>query len=133
MTWPPRSGREPLPSEEQGSVTRWLGELKPGDAAAAQPVWERYFAGLVRLARARLRATARPAGEADEEDAALSAFDSFCAGIARDRYPHLADRNDLWRLLVVITARKAGAQVRRRRRRKRGGDRVIGEADLHAA
>jgi DNA-directed RNA polymerase specialized sigma24 family protein len=119
-----------MPPEEQGSVTRWLGELKAGDAAAAQPLWERYYARLVRLARARLRGTRRPGAVADEEDAALSAFDSFCAGIAHDRFPRLADRDDLWRLLVVITARKAGAQSRRGRRQKRGGDRVFAEADL---
>ena len=121
-----------MPPEDPGSVTRWIGELKGGDPAAAQPLWERYFARLVRLARARLRASPRPGGGAvaDEEDAALSAFDSFCAGIARGKFPQLADRNDLWRLLVVITARKVGAQVQRRRRRKRGGDRVFGPADL---
>ena len=39
---------------EQGSVTRWIGELKAGDVAAAQPLWERYFARLVQLARAKL-------------------------------------------------------------------------------
>ena len=122
----------PPPPEEPGSVTRWLGALKAGDQAAAQALWERYYARLVRLARVRLRATCRPGGVADEEDAALSAFDSFCTGLTHDRFPRLADRNDLWRLLVVITARKAGAQAHRARRRKRGGDRVLNEADLDA-
>jgi DNA-directed RNA polymerase specialized sigma24 family protein len=122
-----------MPSEEQGSVTRWLGELKAGDPAAAQPLWERYYARLVGLARARLRGARRPGAVADEEDAALSAFDSFCAGIAHGRFPRWADRDDLWRLLVVITARKAGAQRQRGRRQKRGGDRVFAEADLDAA
>lgn len=101
-----------------------------GDQAAAQPLWDRYFEQLVRLARARLRAARRPGADSDEEDAALSAFDSFCAGAARGRFPQLGDRDDLWRLLVVITARKAMAQARRARRQKRGGGRVLGEADL---
>jgi hypothetical protein len=26
-----------------GSVTSWLVQLKAGDPAAAQPLWERYF------------------------------------------------------------------------------------------
>ena len=64
--------------DDPGSVTRWINDLKGGELDAAQPLWERYFADLVRLARARLRATPRTA--ADEEDVALSAFDSFCAG-----------------------------------------------------
>lgn len=116
--------------DDDGSVTRWIGELKAGDPAAAQPLWERYFDRLVRLARARLLTARLPSAEADEEDAALSAFDSFCAGAVRGRFPQLADRDDLWRLLVLITARKVQAQGRRHRRRKRGGGLVRSEADL---
>jgi DNA-directed RNA polymerase specialized sigma24 family protein len=118
--------------ENQGSVTHWLGALQAGDNAAARPLWERYFAQLVRLASARIRATSGGAAVADGEDAALSAFDSFCTGVARGRFPQLSDRDDLWRLLVVITARKVGAQRQRQRRQKRGGDRVLVEADLKA-
>jgi DNA-directed RNA polymerase specialized sigma24 family protein len=66
---------------------------------------------------------------ADEEDAALSAFDSFCRGVARGRYPRLDDRDDLWHLLVVITERKALDQAQRERRQKRGGGRIRGISD----
>ena len=38
-----------------------------------------------------------PRAEADEEDAALSAFNSSCLGVAQGRFPQLADREDLWR------------------------------------
>src|SRR5260370_3647008 len=88
-----------------GSVTNWLGLLKAGDSAAAQPLWERYFRRLVGLARTKLRGTPRQA--ADEEDVALCAFDSFCRAAEQGRFPKLHDRHDLWRLLVSITARKA--------------------------
>ena len=118
-----------MSTDGRGSVTHWLGVLKAGEHAAAQPLWERYFDRLVHHARARLRATGRHGG-GDEEDAALSAFDSFCAGAARGRFPRLADRDELWRLLVVLTARKVAAQARRQRRQKRGGGRVLREADL---
>src|SRR3954469_19945006 len=119
--------------DDHGSVTLWLGALRAGDLDAAQPLWERYFARLVQLARARLRATPRTGADADEEDAALSAFDSFCDGAAHGRFPRLADRDELWRLLVVMTTRKVGAQARRQRRQKRGGGRVLGEVDLPGA
>jgi len=109
--------------QPDGSVTHWLGALKGGDAAAAQRLWERYFDKLVRLARAKLGAM--PRGAADEEDVALSAFHSFCQGAARGRFPRLDDRDNLWRLLVTITARKALDQVRRQARQKRGGGRVL--------
>ena len=66
-----------MSDEPGGSVTRWIGALKAGDGAAAQPLWERYFARLVQLARAKLRATGKGSPIEDEEDAALSAFNSF--------------------------------------------------------
>lgn len=115
---------------EGGSITRWLGDLKEGRQAAAQPLWERYFARLVVVARGKLRRMRRTTADEDEEDAALSAFNSFCAGAAQGRFPKLADRDDLWRLLVVITARKAIAQAQRQGRKKRGSGRVVDEATL---
>jgi DNA-directed RNA polymerase specialized sigma24 family protein len=105
-----------------GSVTHWIHQLKTGDPAAAQKLWESYFQRLVNLARGKLRHAPRRA--ADEEDAALSAFDSFCRGAEQGRFPQLADRDDLWQLLVLITARKATRQALRERRRKRGGGQV---------
>src|SRR5262245_32075275 len=105
--------------DSRRSVTHWLGRLQVGDPAAAQPLWERYFQRLVALARARLQGA--PRRVADEEDVALSAFDSFCRGAEHGRFPQLADRDDLWRLLVVLTARKACHLVRDQQRLKRGG------------
>jgi DNA-directed RNA polymerase specialized sigma24 family protein len=110
------------------SVTGWIESLKTGNTEAADRLWQRYFDDLVRLARGRLRGRSRAA--ADEEDAALNAFDSFCRGAACGRYPRLDDRNDLWRLLVVITERKAIDQAKREHRRKRGGGRIVGTFDL---
>jgi DNA-directed RNA polymerase specialized sigma24 family protein len=96
----------PGPGEDPGgSVTRWISALKEGDQAAAQGLWEAYFRRLVGLARARLRDA--PRRIADEEDVALSAFDSFFRGARAGRFPRLDDRNDLWQILVLITVRKA--------------------------
>jgi DNA-directed RNA polymerase specialized sigma24 family protein len=60
----------------------------------------------------------------------LSAFRSFCSGVAAGRFPQLNDRHDLWKLLVTITARKAVAQLRRQHAQKRGGGAVRGESVL---
>src|SRR6476661_973202 len=100
-------------------VTVWLGRLQAGDPAAARPLWDRYFHRLVGLARARLRTA--PQRAADEEDVALSAFDSFCRNAEAGRFPDLADRDSLWRLLAAFTARKAVHHVRDASRLKRGG------------
>jgi DNA-directed RNA polymerase specialized sigma24 family protein len=115
-------------SEDEGSVTHWLGDLKAGEPAAAQRLWERYFTELVRLARARLRAAPRAAE--DEEDVALSALDSFYTAATHGRFPRLNDRDDLWRILVTVTERKASDLLRRQRRLKRGDGRVANEADV---
>jgi DNA-directed RNA polymerase specialized sigma24 family protein len=102
-----------------GSVTRWLGQLQAGDSAAARQLWQRYFRRLIGLARKRLQGA--PRRGADEEDVALSAFDSFCRAAGQGRFPDLADRDGLWRLLMLMTARKAAHLLRDEGRQKRGG------------
>ena len=115
-----------MPSPD--SVTRWIELLQAGDHAAVRPLWERYFGQLVLRARAALRGKANLG--ADAEDVALSAFDSFCRAAQQGRFPNLADRHDLWRLLVVFTARKSSRLLRDASRHKRGGGKVKTEADL---
>jgi DNA-directed RNA polymerase specialized sigma24 family protein len=96
--------------------------LRAGDPEAVQRLWQSYFARLVGLARKKLLGQSRAA--ADDEDVALSAFASFCRGVAASRFPRLTDREDLWQVLVLLTARKASRQLRREGRHKRGGGRV---------
>jgi DNA-directed RNA polymerase specialized sigma24 family protein len=111
-----------------GSVSLWIAQLKAGADDAARPLWQNYYHRLVGRARARLAGTARRA--ADEEDVALSAFDSFCRAAGRGRFPDLHDRDDLWHLLALITDRKACDLANRERRQRRGGGRVVDEAAL---
>jgi DNA-directed RNA polymerase specialized sigma24 family protein len=110
------------------SVSRWLQLLQQGDAAAAQALWQRYFHRLVGLAHVKLQG--RPRRAADEEDVALSAFASFCRAAQAGRFPNLNDRDDLWRLLVTLTERRALNLVRDENRLKRGGGAVHGESAL---
>ena len=86
-------------------VTQWIAKLGRGDADAARLLWQHYFSKLVEYARHRLAVVPRRA--IDEEDVALSAMNSFCQGMAKHRFDQVNDRNDLWKLLVTITARKA--------------------------
>src|SRR5262245_24152666 len=113
----------------EGSVTRWVTALKGGDLAAAQPLWERYYRRLVALARQRLQSARRRV--ADEEDVVQSAFHSFFEGVARGRFPQLGDRDNLWRLLVVITARKALDQIAHQHGIRRGGGTVQGQSRMY--
>jgi DNA-directed RNA polymerase specialized sigma24 family protein len=100
-----------------GSITHWLVQLRKGNRDAAQPIWEKYFCQLVRLARIHLNGS--PRRVADEEDVVICAFDSFCRGAEQGRFPKLDDSTDLWRVLVTITERKAINQARNAARKKR--------------
>jgi RNA polymerase sigma factor (sigma-70 family) len=110
------------------SITSWILALKAGDVAAAQRLWERYYRRLVGLARARLRATPRAAQ--DEEDVASVAFDGFVRGVLAHRFPRLDDRDDLWRLLVALTVRRAIDLRLREGRDRRGGGRARPLSDV---
>jgi RNA polymerase sigma factor (sigma-70 family) len=108
---------------DEGSITGWISQLKTGDVDAIQPLWEVYFQRLVGLARQRLQSIPRRA--ADEEDVALSAFNSFCNGMRLGRFPLLSDRHNLWSLLVAITAHKCIDLVRQENRKKRQTNRNV--------
>jgi RNA polymerase sigma factor (sigma-70 family) len=114
-----------------GSVTRWIESLKSGDPEAVRHIWDRYFKWLVTVARRRLQGL--PRSISDEEDVAATAMESLWQGAQRGAYPELHNREDLWRLLVVITVRKASHVSRNERRQKRGDGKVIAETDLKSS
>ena len=105
------------------SVTLWINQLKEGERAGVRLLLERYFQRLVQLARSRFQG--RPGLAANDEDVALSAFKSLCLGAEQGRFPRLADRDDLWRLLALLTIRKAIDLQRRGRVRE-----AINQADF---
>ncbi len=115
-----------------GSVSQWIGDLRNGDSEeAARHLCDRYFQQLAHLARIKHRGLF--CGISDEEDAALFALDSVFRGISLGAFEHLKNRDDFWRLLVLITARTASNQARRERQEKRGSGRVISECCLNEA
>ena len=107
-------------------VSQWVLHIAKGDAEAAEKIWKDYFGKLVRLARKKLGGI--PGRDSDEEDIALSAMHSFYQGLAQHKFDHLHNRDDLWKLLVTITARKASARRRSYFAKKRGGGQVRGES-----
>ena len=110
----------PETKSETGSVTHWIKELNAGDKQQAQhEIYNRFFARLAALARNRMPIDARR--EADEQDVALSALDSFFQRVDRGEFSELSDRTGLWPLLARITAFKASRQITRERAAKRGG------------
>jgi RNA polymerase sigma factor (sigma-70 family) len=110
-----------------GSVTKLIGRVKAGDAAAAQELLARYLGRLLGFARARLQGKHLRA--ADAEDAVQSALVGFFLGAEKGQYTELHDRNDLWHLLVKITTRKAQKLVRYDHAQKRLAAADAWEAD----
>lgn len=114
----------------QGSITHWIVALREGDPRAASELWERYFRRLVGLARRQLGQFRKPS---DEEDVALSAFATFCRRTKEGRFTHCEDRDELWKLLSLITKRKAINVIRHEMARRHGGGKVQGESVLATA
>lgn len=113
---------------ESGSITALIERVQEGDHEAAQLLWQRYYPRMVALARQKLKGFSPRV--ADEEDAALSAFNTFCDGAAKGRFPDLKNRDELWALFVVLTARKVADMLRSHRRKRRGEGMVRGDSAL---
>ncbi len=102
------------------NVSHWIALVKSGDPVAANHIWQHYFARLVRAVRARTRG--QNSAVSDDEDIVLSVFDSFYDAAQNGRFPDLSDRDDLWRLLMRMAARKVVDKRRRDQRQRRGGE-----------
>jgi len=111
-----------------GSITFLVDRVSQGDDRAVQPLWDRFFMQMVRVARTRVGGLAY----GEEEDAALSAFDHFCRRAASDGFKQMANRDDLWQVLQMLTRRKAIDRLRHASRQKRCGAVVSLEGDVAA-
>lgn len=101
-------------------VSHWIQQIKTGDSAAANHLWQHYFDRLVRSVRGRLYGQNRAVS--DEEDIVLSVFESFYNAAEKGRFPDLSDRDDLWQLLLRMAARKVVDKHRHDQRQRRGGN-----------
>ena len=110
----------------ENELSLWIAKLQEGDERAPEVIFQQYFEQLVRLARRKIGAM--PKRSFDEEDVAISAMNSMIRGAAHGRFPKLEDRDDFWKLLVTITARKAIKHRRIHFAEKRGGGKVMGES-----
>ncbi len=114
-----------------GSVTALFSQLKNCDAAALSEVWRRFFPRMAGLARKTLSPIVKSG--TDPEDVAQSAFVSFWQALGAGREFAFADRDDLWRLLALMTARKSRNAARHAQAQKRGGGKTRNESELAAS
>ena len=112
---------------ESQNVSHWIRLVKDGDSIAANRIWQHYFDRLVKAVRKRIYGQNRAVS--DEEDIVLSVFDSFYEAVEKGRFPDLSDRDDLWRLLLTMAARKVIDKRRHDQRQRRGGGIVMHSLD----
>ncbi len=108
-------------------VSEWIEQLKAGDYSAARKIWNFFALPLYAAAQKKLNSATKRVY--DEQDAAQSAYHALCAGVAAGRYPDLADRTGLWRLLLAITSRKITDRHRYDHREQRDLRRTATEGD----
>jgi DNA-directed RNA polymerase specialized sigma24 family protein len=113
-------------STSDDEVTVWMQQLAEGSDEGAEQIWRHYYEKLVRYASRKLGNL--PKRELDEEDIASSAMYSLHRGVQAGRFPKFANRDDLWKILLTITSRKAGKKIRHQLTQKRGGGLVRGES-----
>ena len=112
---------------EDDSVAGFFLELRAGNPAGLEKLWERFRPRLMGLASATLGR--QSAAMTDAEDALQSAMISFWQRAGRGDFGANLDSDDLWQILAVITKRKALRHRTRERAIKRGGGRRSELAD----
>lgn len=95
------------------------------DQACAE-LWDAVYVHVTILARKRLSALSKRI--ADEEDIALSAINSFVRAAESGRLSSIQNRDELWRVLITITSRKANAFQGQQLAEKRGNGHVRGDS-----
>lgn len=125
-TIPVPTGGDSVHDDSDDEVTAWIIRVRDGDEDAARNLWEHYCDQISEVARRTMKRSSRRIY--DEEDVAVESFKHLLAGIRSGRFTELERREQLWRLLMVITSRKAAAMVESDLRQKRGGGEVRGDS-----
>src|SRR5262245_5918520 len=95
--------------DEAEPIAELLERCRRGDAAAAEALFARYARRLTGLAEQHL--SRKLAGRVGGEDVVQSVFRTFFRRLADGDF-RIDSTAQIWRLLVTITLRKAGAQGR---------------------
>lgn len=109
-----------------GSFTKLIGPFKDGDEQALEMLRQRCWPILVSLAHKKLGGGRR--GAMEDEDVAQEAFWGFYRSFKAGKVPHLENRQQLFAVLTIITARKAANRFPRGKKAKQV--RVDGESAL---
>ncbi len=109
---------------DTSSTRLWLEAARRSDSQALDRLWRRFSPKMTRLAAQWLASRPQFPGF-DHDDVTQVAFEAFSAALAEGRYPDVGGSDELWRLLTVITLRKASDLARAESAQRRGGDAVV--------
>ncbi len=109
-----------------GSFTKLISPFKDGDEQALEMLRQRCWPILVNLAHKKLGGGRR--AEMEDEDVAQEAFWGFYRSFKAGKVPRLENRQHLFAVLTLITARKAANRFPRGKNAKQV--RVQGESEL---
>lgn len=98
------------------------------DEDACRQLWMRCLDRVLAIARRRMAPLSSRDGS--EDDVAQSAMKSLFRAVENGGLDRMADREDLWRVLTVLTFRKAVKFNRRHTAQRRGGGKVSVVSDL---
>ncbi len=107
-------------------ISLLIRRIEAGDAESASELWKYCFTRLHAYCQRKLPSNL--CRILDEEDLALSAFKSFCLGAQDGKFGPIDGRDEFWKLMYCIAARKARVSVRYQQALKRGGGQVRGES-----
>jgi len=98
--------------------------------SASQLLWDHYFERLCRYANSRIAKDQKRL--IDNEAVASSALYAMFDGLENNRFNHVGNRDELWRILVTVTSRKASDARRHFLCTKRGAGKVHGDSVFSA-
>ena len=113
-----------MSSQNKGSVTGWIEDLKAQDPGAQEKIWSRFVDRLVRHANRKLRCASQRV--VDAEDIANMAFANFFQK-SPGEFEKLFNREDLWQILAMLVERRAIDQIRKESAKKNGGGMIVNE------
>ncbi len=119
-----------MPAPSESSFMQLIGEVRSGDEAARQALYDAFSGWLIAQVRSRMRARAVVDPIASAGDAALSAFGEFFEDVAHGGFPQLSTREDLEAILTWLAGKKLSRQRRHKKAAKRDRARLRGEATL---
>lgn len=117
---------DPRIPKPPGSITEAILALGNSDSDAVQKLWDRYFQKLCGFVEGQMYQRHKRHFSADQ--LAADAFREIAAGLQKNAFNSVRNRDELWQMLMLIASRRTISAGIRQDRLIRGGGNVHGES-----